>query len=71
MHVINARNVEHIKLTEESFPRDVTCYRRYRIASFVALNIIFHQQSPSDMPSTIAPKQCRLVLVLQQGVWCS
>ena len=75
MHAINARNMEHIKLTKDSFPRDVTYYRRYRIPSFVALNVIFNQQSPSDMPSTRARKQCRFVrktvLVLQQGAWCS
>jgi hypothetical protein len=61
MHVINARNKEHIRLTKDSFPRDVTHYRRYRIPSFMALNVIFHQQSPLYMPRTSAHKQYRLV----------
>jgi hypothetical protein len=58
MHVINAQNMEYIKLTMYVFPRVVTYCTRYRITSFMALNVIFHQQSPSDMPGTSTHKQC-------------
>jgi hypothetical protein len=60
MHVINARNMEHIKLAKDSFPRGVTFHSRYRVTSFEALNVIFHEQSHVDMPDTRARKQCRL-----------